>query len=103
MYLMVLFLVAVSSIVVHRSLAHPQATLLEMFAAEWRTWLAARLFAGLGNGFAQTVLVIYNSEICPAQIRGFCLSTWAFFYAFGQLTASIALQVIDTVCHDERG
>jgi MFS family permease len=78
------------------------ATLCEMFAKEWTVWLASKLFAGLGNGFAQTALVIYNSEIAPPQIRGFLLSTWAFFYAFGQLTASIGLQVLATSSHPER-
>lgn len=68
-----------------------------MVAKDWTVWLASKLFAGLGNGFAQTALVIYNSEIAPPQIRGFLLSTWAFFYAFGQLTASIGLQVLATV------
>lgn len=68
-----------------------------MVATEWRVWLASKLFAGIGNGFAQTALVIYNSEIAPPQIRGFLLSTWAFFYALGQLTASIGLQILATV------
>ncbi|GFZ51067.1 hypothetical protein JCM24511_08825 [Saitozyma sp. JCM 24511] len=75
------------------------ATICEMVATEWRVWLASKLFAGIGNGFAQTALVIYNSEIAPPQIRGFLLSTWAFFYALGQLTASIGLQILATSPH----
>ena len=68
-----------------------------MVAKDWKVWFASKIFAGLGNGFAQTALVIYNSEIAPQQIRGFLFSTWALLMAFGQLTASIGLQVLTMV------
>lgn len=71
---------------------------LEIVAKNWVVWLIAKLLAGFGNGFATSALVIYNAEIAPPQIRGFMLSTWAFFYALGQLTASIGLQIIAVVC-----
>jgi SP family general alpha glucoside:H+ symporter-like MFS transporter len=42
---------------------------------------------------------VYNAEIAPSQIRGFLLTTWAFFFAFGQTIASVGLQILATSNH----
>lgn len=40
----------------------------------------------------------YASEICLPQMRGTVLSSYAFFFAFGQLLCAITLDIINRVC-----
>lgn len=79
-----------------------QATVIEMVARDWKVWMASRPFVGFGFGFACTALVIYNSEIAPVKLRGFLLSTWALGFAFGQFMASVALEIIASVCNTHK-
>ncbi|WRT68794.1 uncharacterized protein IL334_005774 [Kwoniella shivajii] len=70
--------------------------IVEMVAKDWKQWLAAKLFTGLGSGLAQGTVLSYMNEIAPAQIRGYLLSTYGAAYAVGQLFIAIALQIVDT-------
>jgi MFS family permease len=70
---------------------------IEMLAKDWRHWLASKVFIGIGNGLAQTSLVIYNSEIAPPRIRGFLLATWAWTFSVGGFIATVGLQILAEV------
>jgi len=74
-----------------------KGTVIEMLAKDWRHWLASKVFIGIGNGLAQTSLVIYNSEIAPPRIRGFLLATWAWTFSFGGFIATVGLQILSEV------
>lgn len=82
---------------------------------------------GLGLGFTQTIVNTYNSELGPPQIRGACIALYQLGFALGasssdlhltidamssrsrrhllagQLTSSIALQVVVTSYPGSRG
>jgi hypothetical protein len=36
---------------------------LELVSTDWRVYLAARIFAGIGTGFVQASVTVYISEI----------------------------------------
>ncbi|WVW79665.1 hypothetical protein I302_101634 [Kwoniella bestiolae CBS 10118] len=78
------------------TLGYALGVIVEMVAKDWRHWLAAKLFTGLGGGLAQGTMLSYMNEISPAQIRGYLLSTYGAAYAVGQLFIAIALQIVDT-------
>ena len=72
-------------------------TVVELVVKDWQGWLGAKVIIGLAAGFYTTSLVIYNSEIAPAQIRGGLLSTWALGNALGGIVGSISLEILATV------
>ncbi|WVQ63618.1 uncharacterized protein L199_001771 [Kwoniella botswanensis] len=78
------------------TLGYGLGVIVEMVAKNWKHWLAAKLFTGLGGGLAQGTILSYMNEIAPAQIRGYLLSTYGAAYAVGQLSIAIALQIVDT-------
>lgn len=49
---------------------------------------AGRVIAGLGIGFVSTNIVAYQSEVCPAKLRGPCISVYQFGITIGLLIAS---------------
>src|SRR5688572_24964432 len=45
------------------------SVLIETFGRDWKIWLVAKLFAGLGVGALQATITSYISEIAPVRIR----------------------------------
>ncbi|ORY26765.1 general substrate transporter [Naematelia encephala] len=71
------------------------ATIIEMVAKNWKVWLASKVFAAFGNGFSQSVLLTYISEVSPKQIRGGLCTSYAVILGLGQLFASVALEILE--------
>ncbi|OAL54016.1 general substrate transporter [Pyrenochaeta sp. DS3sAY3a] len=67
----------------------------ESFATHWDHWLVAKLLAGMGVGMLQCTLPVYLSEISPTQLRGFFINAYSFWFVFGQLFASVALNQLN--------
>ncbi|KAJ9121876.1 hypothetical protein QFC24_004458 [Naganishia onofrii] len=72
------------------------AAVLEIVAKEWVVYLVARLLAGWSTGLVQSGVTVYIAEIAPTPIRGALLAMYSLCFAVGQLSASIALQIIAT-------
>jgi arginine exporter protein ArgO len=59
--------------------------------------LLAKVTNGLAAGLIGTSILSYASENSMPQMRGTVLSSFAFFFALGQLACAIALDVINRV------
>ena len=68
-----------------------------MVANNWKIWMVSKVFAALGNGFSQSVLLTYISEVSPRQVRGGMCSAYAVIVAFGELMASLGLEILNLV------
>ena len=55
------------------------ATLLEMFAKDWRVWLAAKILSGLSVGLVQATASVYVSEMAPTNARGALLAVYQLY------------------------
>jgi MFS family permease len=67
---------------------------LECVATEWRLWLVAKLFGGIGVGCLQSTIPTYVSEVAPPRVRGIFLMCYSLWWLLGQFFAQIALQVM---------
>ncbi|CAK7215478.1 hypothetical protein SBRCBS47491_002495 [Sporothrix bragantina] len=76
------------------TVAYIVGTILEMTAKEPGQWAGAKFMFGLGQGLTATTMPVYVSEIAPPQLRGTLLCMYGFFFAIGQLVASVILYVI---------
>ncbi|ORY21515.1 general substrate transporter [Naematelia encephala] len=72
------------------------ATVCELVAKDWRVWLVAKLFGGIGTGIMQAATPLYIAEMAPPQIRGFMLSFYSFFFSIGQFLSAIVLNFTNT-------
>lgn len=70
--------------------------ILECVAKEWRVWLVAKLFGGIGVGCLQSTIPTYISEIAPVRIRGALLMCYNLWWITGQFFAPVALQAMST-------
>ncbi|RSH83832.1 hypothetical protein EHS25_005447 [Saitozyma podzolica] len=77
--------------------------LFENVGRTWQLWLAAKLFgdsewelcrASCLTLLAEIIIPTYVAEVAPVRIRGALLSCYNFWFAFGQLIATLALQVM---------
>lgn len=68
----------------------------EITAHNWQTWLVGAMLIRLGVGLAQSVLVVYISELSPHQIRGFMIGSYQLFIGLGQLICAVATQLVVT-------
>lgn len=68
----------------------------EMAAHSWQTWLVGAMIIRLGVGLAQSILVVYISELAPHQIRGFMIGAYQLSLAMGQLICALAAQAVLT-------
>lgn len=68
----------------------------EITAHNWQTWLVGAMIIRLGVGLAQSVLVVYISELAPHQIRGFMIGSYQLFIGLGQLVCAVATQIVVT-------
>jgi MFS family permease len=69
---------------------------VESVASNWKSWLVAKLFGGIGVGCLQCTIPAYISEISPVRIRGAFLMCYSLWWLIGQFFAPIALQVMST-------
>ncbi|KAM5349060.1 hypothetical protein ACJ41O_008883 [Fusarium nematophilum] len=67
---------------------------LECVARDWKVWLAAKLFGGIGVGCLQSTIPTYISEVAPIRIRGALLMCYNLWWLLGQFFAPVALQII---------
>lgn len=67
---------------------------LECAAREWRLWLVAKLFGGLGVGCMQSTIPTYIAEVAPTRVRGVLLMCYSLWWITGQFFAPVALQVM---------
>ena len=67
---------------------------IEVTSHNWQTWLAGAIVIRLGVGLAQSILIVYISELAPHQIRGFMIGAYQLFIALGQLVSAIATQLV---------
>lgn len=70
------------------------SVILECVASEWRLWLVAKLFGGIGVGCLQSTIPTYISEVAPVRVRGIFLMFYSFWFMVGQFFAPVALQVM---------
>ncbi|EEU48068.1 uncharacterized protein NECHADRAFT_31847 [Fusarium vanettenii 77-13-4] len=68
--------------------------ILECVAKNWKVWLVAKLFGGIGVGCLQTTIPTYLSEVAPVRIRGAMLMCYSLWFSAGQFFAPVALQVM---------
>jgi MFS family permease len=76
---------------------HTQTIITEIFSTTWWHFLLAKLFNGFAAGLIGTSVMSYASEIAMSQFRGTVLSSYAFFFALGQLASAIGLDIINRV------
>jgi hypothetical protein len=76
---------------------HAQTIITEIFSTTWWHFLLAKLFNGFAAGLIGTSVMSYASEIAMSQTRGTVLSSYAFFFALGQLASAIGLDIINRV------
>lgn len=67
---------------------------LEITARNWQWWLGSQIVIKFAIGTAQSVLIVYVSEIAPFQLRGTMIAAYQLFLAGGQLVGSIATQIM---------
>jgi MFS family permease len=48
-------------------------SIAEVCAQNWRDWLGAACLVRLGVGLAQSILIVWVSELTPFQVRGFMI------------------------------
>ncbi|GAM36405.1 sugar transporter [Talaromyces pinophilus] len=53
-------------------------------------FIVGRMFIYIAVGLVENVVPTYESEICPAPLRGFCVGSIQLFLTFGSLIAGIA-------------
>ncbi|KAJ9419807.1 hypothetical protein FOXG_15485 [Fusarium oxysporum f. sp. lycopersici 4287] len=70
------------------------SVILECVAKEWRVWLVAKLFGGIGVGCLQSTIPTYVSEVAPPRVRGVFLMCYSLWWLIGQFFAPVALQVM---------
>lgn len=63
--------------------------------------MGAAVIVRLGVGLAQSILIVYVSELAPFQIRGFMIGAYQLFIAFGQLLSAISTQLVVTMRPNE--
>ncbi|VUC36545.1 unnamed protein product [Clonostachys rosea] len=68
----------------------------QITAFDWKSWLGAAVLVRLGVGLAQSVLIVYVSELSPHQIRGVMIGAYQLFIAVGQLLSAVATQIVET-------
>ncbi|KAF1966119.1 MFS general substrate transporter [Bimuria novae-zelandiae CBS 107.79] len=68
------------------------SVLIETFARNWKIWLVAKLFAGMGVGAMQATILGYISEVAPVRIRGSMLMLYSFWWTVGSFFTHVALQ-----------
>ncbi|KAH7029489.1 general substrate transporter [Microdochium trichocladiopsis] len=68
----------------------------EITAHSWQTWLVGAMIIRLGVGLAQSILVVYISELAPHQVRGFMIGAYQLSLAVGQLISAVASQIVVT-------
>ncbi|KXJ90287.1 general substrate transporter [Microdochium bolleyi] len=66
----------------------------EITAHNWQTWLVGAMLIRLGIGLAQSILIVYISELSPHQVRGFMIGAYQLFIALGQLISAVATQIV---------
>jgi MFS family permease len=71
------------------------SVLIETVARNWHHWVAAKMFAGLGVGCLQAVVLGYITEVAPIRIRGSCLMLYSFWWTIGSFCTNIALTVMN--------
>lgn len=71
------------------------SVLIETFGRDWKIWLVAKLFAGLGVGALQATITSYISEIAPVRIRGSMLMLYSFWWTLGSFCTHVALQSLN--------
>ncbi|KAL1889058.1 hypothetical protein Sste5346_009123 [Sporothrix stenoceras] len=76
------------------TVAYIVGTILEMTAKHPGQWAGAKFLFGIGQGLTATTMPVYVSEIAPPQLRGTLLCMYGFFFAIGQLVASVILYVL---------
>lgn len=69
-------------------------SIAEITASDWKSWLGAVVLVRCGVGLAQSILIVYVSELTPFQVRGFMIGAYQLFIAFGQLISAIATQLV---------
>lgn len=69
-----------------------RGTVTELFSPNWRVWIVVKFFFGLAMAFMQGNVPPYVSELAPAAIRGFMLSLFQFWIAFGPFLGSCVLE-----------
>ncbi|KAJ3454845.1 hypothetical protein MRS44_013445 [Fusarium solani] len=70
------------------------SVMIECVAQEWRVWLVAKLFGGIGVGCMQSTIPTYISEVAPTRARGAFLMCYSLWWMIGQFFAPVALQVM---------
>jgi MFS family permease len=80
---------------------HTQTIITEIFSTTWWHFLLAKLFNGFAAGLIGTSVMSYASEIAMSQFRGTVLSSYAFFFALGQLASAIGLDIINRVSRSD--
>lgn len=68
------------------------SVLVETFARNWKVWLVAKLFAGMGVGAMQATILGYISEVAPVRVRGSMLMLYSFWWTLGSFCTHVALQ-----------
>ncbi|CAG8286246.1 unnamed protein product [Penicillium salamii] len=63
-------------------------------------FIVGRILIYLAVGLVENVVPTYESEICPAPLRGFCVGSIQLFLTFGSLIAGIANQYLSKYSSD---
>ena len=69
-----------------RSRVRTELTLVA--AKNWVTFTVGRTFAYMAVGLVENAVPSYNSEICPADVRGFFTGSLLFFNVLGGIWGS---------------
>ncbi|KAL2819165.1 general substrate transporter [Aspergillus granulosus] len=69
------------------------SVMIESISDNWKSWLVAKLFGGIGVGCLQSTIPTYISEVAPIRIRGALLMCYSLWFITGQFFAPVALQV----------
>lgn len=69
-------------------------SIAEICAFDWKSWLGGAILIRAGVGLAQSILIVYVSELTPFQIRGFMIGAYQLFIALGQLLSAITTQLV---------
>ncbi|KAJ4243680.1 hypothetical protein NW757_011107 [Fusarium falciforme] len=69
---------------------------IEGIAQDWKVWLVAKLFGGIGVGCLQSTIPTYVSEVAPIRVRGAFLMCYSLWWITGQFFGPLTLQVMST-------
>lgn len=69
-------------------------SITEICAFDWKSWLGGAILIRTGVGLAQSILIVYVSELAPFQVRGFMIGAYQLFIAVGQLLSAISTQLV---------